>query len=539
MKDHSVRNQSLNRSLTERPVFFRDGINSEGRPVDSIGNQSTEAGEGFVFKTFQRTLLLNYVLGSSIAVFGVGGLFIFQTLELSPSEMMILFSIMVVSGSIMAALELSMYRRHVAPVRAACLNEVPSRAMLQQAFDQTSRFPVLTVKRIMGPHLFGLSIPAMTLSVVAIQRGWVDLPYRMIGLAALGAVLIAILHALIELFLTYRSVEPMLLHLQKQNEQLNEQPLHTTYHSLSVRTKLLFSMLVIGTFPIMLFMLASGVQLSNIDQVDAYWGWAALILVVIVCVATFSSVLLYDSIKRPLGALTEGVTAIDAGTLQPIANPYSDEFGRLVTGFNHMVENVTRREAENEQLLNSLFVLFAATLDARDSYTAGHSERVAAYSVELAKALRLPSHQIELLRKSALLHDIGKIGVRDDVLLKEDRLTDEEFAQIQQHPTIGIHILNQITLPDSLQPILAGVRSHHERIDGRGYPDGLAGEMIPLFGRIMAIADAYDAMTSDRPYRQGMPPDKALSILESGRGTQWDAAFVDMFVQLRREAISA
>nr|WP_300997557.1 HD domain-containing phosphohydrolase [Exiguobacterium sp.] len=484
-------------------------------------------------------MLFNYVLGSGIAVFGVGGLFIFQTLELSTSEIMILFSIMGASGAVMAGLELSMYRRHVAPIRAVCLTEFPDHAALQQAYSQTSRFPVLTVKRILGPHLFGLSIPAMALSAVAIQRGWVDLPYRMIGLAALGAVLIAILHALIEFFLTYRTVEPMLLHLQKKSEQLTGQPLHTTYQSLSVRTKLLFSMLVIGVFPVMLFTLASGVQLSNVEQVDAYWGWAALILVVIVCVATFSSILLYDSIKRPLGALTEGVAALDAGKLQPIANPFSDEFGRLVTGFNHMVENVTRREAENEQLLNSLFVLFAATLDARDSYTAGHSERVAAYSVELATALRLPSHQIELLRKSALLHDIGKIGVRDDVLLKEGRLTDEEFAQIQEHPTIGIHILNQITLPDSLQPILAGVRSHHERIDGRGYPDGLAGETIPLFGRIMAIADAYDAMTSDRPYRQGMPVEKALSILEGGRGTQWDAAFVDVFIQLRREAVSA
>jgi len=360
-----------------------------------------------------------------------------------------------------------------------------------------------------------------------------------IGLAALGAVLIALLHALIEFFLTYRSVEPMLLYLQGTNESLHQQPLQTTQRSLSVRTKLLVSMLVIGMFPVMLFMLASGVQLSTVEQVDAYWGWAALILVVIVGVATFSSILLYDSIKRPLGALTEGVASLDAGQLRPIANPYADEFGQLVTGFNHMVENVTRRETENEQLLNSLFVLFAATLDARDSYTAGHSERVAAYSVELAEALQMPVHEVELLRKSALLHDIGKIGVRDDVLLKEGRLTDDEFAQIQEHPTIGIHILNQITLPDSLQPILAGVRSHHERIDGNGYPDRLAGDAIPLFGRIMAIADAYDAMTSDRPYRQGMPTEKALAILESGRGTQWDANFVDVFIELRRQTISA
>jgi len=110
-----------------------------------------------MFKTFQRTLLVNYILGSGIAVFGVGGLFIFQTLELSSVEVTILFSIMAISGTMMAGLELLMYRRHVAPIRAACVVEFPSQAVLQQAFDQTSRFPVLTIKRIMGPHLFGLS----------------------------------------------------------------------------------------------------------------------------------------------------------------------------------------------------------------------------------------------------------------------------------------------------------------------------------------------------------------------------------------------
>lgn len=161
------------------------------------------------------------------------------------------------------------------------------------------------------------------------------------------------------------------------------------------------------------------------------------------------------------------------------------------------------------------------------------------YSVELARAIGLPHAQVDLLNKSALLHDIGKIGIRDDVLLKEGELTDEEFSKNQEHPTIGVHILSQIHLPASLQPILAGVRSHHERIDGRGYPDRLHAVDIPLFGRIMAIADAYDAMISDRPYRSGMPVEKALSILENGRGTQWDAEFVDVFVRLRRQTISA
>jgi len=202
-----------------------------------------------------------------------------------------------------------------------------------------------------------------------------------------------------------------------------------------------------------------------------------------------------------------------------------------------MVEGIQGRDQENEQLLDSLFTLFAATLDARDPYTAGHSLRVAEYSVEIARAAGLADDQVELLRKSALLHDIGKIGIRDDVLLKEGRLTGEEFDKIKQHPVIGVHILSQVHLPEKLQPILPGVKYHHERYDGKGYPEGLAGESIPVFGRIMAIADAYDAMTSDRPYRKGMPVAKALAILEEGSGTQWDASFTQLFLDLKRPPV--
>lgn len=492
-----------------------------------------------MFERFQRTLVFNYITGSSVAVFGVGGVFIFQTLDLSAYEVLLLFAIMVVSGGVMITSEFIAYHHHIRPIRHLFRTDSPTFQEVQDAFEQTSHFPILTIQRILGPHFLGLSIPAIGLTALCIHHEWIELPYRLIGLALIGAVMIAILHALIEYFLTVRAIEPLLIYMKDMNQTLHETSITTTYRSFSVRTKLLISMLITGVFPIMLFMLASSVQLSDTTKTDAYWDWAIVILIVIIGIAVYCSFLLYDNIKRPIGVLTEGITRIENGQLQEIENPYSDEFSHLVQGFNQMVQTVNTRERENAELLDSLFILFAATLDARDAYTAGHSERVAMYSVELARALGLQDVQIELLKKSALLHDIGKIGIRDDVLLKEGKLTDEEFANIQEHPTIGIHILNQVNLPESLQPILAGVRSHHERIDGRGYPDQLNGEEIPLFGRIMAIADAYDAMTSDRPYRSGMPVEKALAILKSGRGTQWDASFVDVFVQLRRQAVSA
>ncbi|MCL6585462.1 MAG: HD-GYP domain-containing protein, partial [Anoxybacillus sp.] len=146
------------------------------------------------------------------------------------------------------------------------------------------------------------------------------------------------------------------------------------------------------------------------------------------------------------------------------------------------------------------------------------------------KRLRLPEEQLQKLYKSAILHDIGKIGIPDAVLLKDGRLTDEEFAWIKKHPVLGENILRQVQPIEEVKDLLPGIRSHHERIDGKGYPDGLKGEQIPLFGRIIAVADAFDAMTSDRPYRKGMSVETAVSILLSGKGTQWDAEMVDHFV---------
>lgn len=490
-------------------------------------------------RRFERHILTNYLIGSFVAVFGVGSLFIFETLTFSSQERTLLLSIMVLSVIIMFSLEYIVYKKHIRPLNEVFLSKQPTLVQLTSAFRTTHRFPVLTIKRILGPHFLGLSIPSSSLTAFAISQGWLDMPYYLIGLACFGAILVAILHALIEFFLTYRVTESMLLDLTKISRSYGYGDLELKVQDVvSLRQKMLISTLIIGVFPILLFVLASAVQLTENESLRSYWNWSTLILVVILCLATFCSLLLYENIKKPILALQAGVAQIESGQLNTISNPYSDEFSQLIGGFNLMVEGIEGRDLENERLLNSLFTLFAATLDARDPYTAGHSLRVAEYSVEIARAADLPEDQIELLRKSALLHDIGKIGIRDDVLLKEGRLTDEEFDKIKQHPVIGVRILSQVHLPETLQPILPGVKYHHERYDGKGYPEGLAGDAIPLFGRIMAIADAYDAMTSDRPYRKGMPVEKALSILEDGRGTQWDENFTQLFLELKRHNVT-
>lgn len=486
------------------------------------------------FQDFQKRILLNYVIGSMLAVFGVGSVFIFHTLTLNQSESAYLFFVMISSVLIMWGAELIVFKSHVRPIREIFQNESVDGRNVKKALMTAHRFPILTVQRILGPHLFGLAIPASVLSLWGISNGWINLPYYYIGLAWSGAVLIAVMHALIEFFLTFRSITPLLASLMERADSLgfDVEDVEINYY-LSIRRKLMVSSIFTAVFPVLLFILASQIRLaeSGGNGIEGYWSWASLIVIVILSMGTISSLLLYKSLEEPMVTLRKRFDQVRRGRFGTIENVYSDEFSNLVTGFNHMVSGMKERDEENERLLESFFTVFAATLDARDPYTAGHSERVAEYSVWIAERAAFSEEEVDLLRKSALLHDIGKIGVRDHVLLKAGRLTDEEFEQIKQHPVIGYDILMQVQLPEPLQPVLPGVRSHHERFDGKGYPDRLAGHDIPVFGRLMAVADAYDAMTSDRPYRKGMPEEKALSIIREGRGTQWDPYFADLFLE--------
>ena len=181
---------------------------------------------------------------------------------------------------------------------------------------------------------------------------------------------------------------------------------------------------------------------------------------------------------------------------------------------------------EQASLLESVVRALVSAIDAKDPYTCGHSDRVARISVRLAKELELPQQVCNTVYMAGLLHDIGKIGVDDAVLRKEGRLTEEEYEKIKRHPTLGAEILDDIK---PFSEIVPGVLHHHETWDGTGYPKGLAGEEIPIIARVIAVADSYDAMTSDRPYRKGMPVDKVDEILRGGSGSQWDPTVVDAY----------
>ncbi len=187
----------------------------------------------------------------------------------------------------------------------------------------------------------------------------------------------------------------------------------------------------------------------------------------------------------------------------------------------------------NEQIISNSHLLdvvtsLANTIDAKDTYTKGHSTFVSRYSEALARAIGLPEAEVERIRLGALLHDIGKIGIPENVLRKPDKLTDEEWEIMKQHPVIGAQKVLEPN--ESLRDLIPIVKYHHEHYDGTGYPYGLKGEEIPLSARIVAIADAYHALVSDRPYRKGLGVEKACEILKLGANVQWDKELVRQFV---------
>lgn len=217
----------------------------------------------------------------------------------------------------------------------------------------------------------------------------------------------------------------------------------------------------------------------------------------------------------------------------------ADDF--LMKPFNKLeltarVQSLLRVKQLYDELDTTESIVFtlAETLEAKDVYTRGHSERVAKYSYLLGRKLELNEADLNDLKRGSLLHDIGKVGVKEAILNKEEKLTAEEIAHIRTHPERGYEICKSLKSFKRLLPI---IRSHHERWDGKGHPDALKGEEIPVFARICSITDAFDAMTSNRPYRKGMQPSQAADIFEREMNSgQWDPELLKSFINLVRQS---
>lgn len=194
----------------------------------------------------------------------------------------------------------------------------------------------------------------------------------------------------------------------------------------------------------------------------------------------------------------------------------------------YAIENLALYENIYDNLFATLYA-FVKAIEARDPYTEQHSNRVTSLAIAIASDMGLSPEDVDILNVAGRLHDIGKIGIRDEILLKPGRLTKEEYDIIKLHPVIGADIVAQMGLWNREKQI---IRVHHERFDGGGYPDGLAGKNIPLLGRILSVADVYDAIASDRAYRSAMPEEKILGIMYGGAGTQFDPEVIEVFRRL-------
>ncbi len=255
-----------------------------------------------------------------------------------------------------------------------------------------------------------------------------------------------------------------------------------------------------------------------------------LILGLFLCILL--SGVIANHINTPLNRIKERLRQIGAGDFKKefkIKN--RDELGRIGDGIQEMALNLARLYAEQEALFLETILSLAEAIDARDPYTRGHSDHVSRYALKTAQAMGLSEKESKEIFYAAILHDIGKIGIREDVLNYDGPLDQEKYAHMKTHPEIGARILGVVK---DFERIRVMVRAHHEHYDGHGYPDGQKGLETPLGARIIAVADVYDALTTDRPYRAAWKKEKALQVIQEKAGSQFDPLVVPVFLSVMR-----
>jgi HD-GYP domain-containing protein (c-di-GMP phosphodiesterase class II) len=254
---------------------------------------------------------------------------------------------------------------------------------------------------------------------------------------------------------------------------------------------------------------------------------ARLLALLAVLLSIGVSIFAARRITNPLQVLTQSSRALARGDFSQRVNLWSrTEIGELAHTFNTMSDNLEHFVAdlksaadENRELFMGSIQMLAGAVDEKDPYTRGHSDRVTRYSMLIAQEMKQPESFLEILRISAQLHDVGKIGIEDHILKKPGALTEEEFEVMKTHTTKGANILRPVT---QLAEMLPGIELHHEALDGRGYPYGLQGDQIPLLARVIAVGDTFDALTTNRPYQQAHTPEQALQIIKNLAGKRLD-----------------
>jgi putative nucleotidyltransferase with HDIG domain len=245
-----------------------------------------------------------------------------------------------------------------------------------------------------------------------------------------------------------------------------------------------------------------------------------------------------------------GVIALgDKLSGEPFRTPDVKLVFALAVQTSGMMQNA-KLYSQLQDLFMAAITSLSSAIDEKDIYTFGHSNRVTNYAMEIGRMMNLNKEDMAILELAAILHDVGKIGIPDAILRKPDKLTEEEWHEIKKHPEKGVHIVEPMGTPEKARaafknyifdpkkdilPLILGIKHHHERFDGYGYPEGLDNSSIPLISRIIAVADAFDAMTSKRSYRNALPVDKALEELKKNAGAQHDPEIVDIFIKIIKE----
>jgi putative nucleotidyltransferase with HDIG domain len=261
-----------------------------------------------------------------------------------------------------------------------------------------------------------------------------------------------------------------------------------------------------------------------------------------IILAIVLAVVLAGRLSQPIAGLAAGARRLAAGDFsRDIEVTSRNEIGELADTFNLMkaeiksyVQRLQKAAEENKQMFMGAISSLAAAIDAKDPYTRGHSERVSNFAEKIAIELKLPEHDVEVVRISALMHDVGKIGIEDKILGKEGPLTDEEYEIMKTHPTKGAVIMEQVP---QLKDMIPGMKYHHENVNGTGYPEGLRGDEIPLTAKIVSVADCFDAMTTNRPYQKAMDITYVLERMRSFVGKKFERPVVEALIKAYEEGL--
>ena len=260
---------------------------------------------------------------------------------------------------------------------------------------------------------------------------------------------------------------------------------------------------------------------------------ALLVLGLGVVLSLGLGVLISRGLATPINRLVEGTRHIAKGDLEyQVKIGGSKEIKELANALNSMAQSLLEAKKKLHSYFYRVVQSLVQILEAKDPYTRGHSERVADYTEKIAACMGISKENVKLLKESAVLHDIGKLEIGEDVLNKKEKLTDQEWDLLRKHPELGVKLLRPVLLSEEM---VAVIRGHHERYDGKGYPDHLDGKHVHLFAQIVAVADAYDAMTSNRAYRKALNKKDAIAELKKNSGAQFEAHVVDAFIKILEE----